>query len=73
MYIIGGIIDRNSHKGLSFERATAKGIATARLPIDEYMRMTACRVLATNHGTSVFQPCTPHLRQMASLHWPWAP
>ncbi len=50
VYIIGGVVDKNRHKGLSLERATTHGIATGRLPIDEYVRMTACRVLTTVHG-----------------------
>ena len=50
IYVIGGIVDRNRYKQLTFHRATALGIATAKLPIDEYLStMPSTRVLTTNH------------------------
>jgi hypothetical protein len=49
VYIIGGIVDRNRHKGLTARKAAEQDIATARLPIDDYIRMAACRTLTTNH------------------------
>lgn len=50
VYIIGGIVDRNRHKGCSFEKANALGVATARLPIDSFLqRMASSKVLAINH------------------------
>ena len=48
-YIIGGLVDRNRHKGICYKRAMDRGIETARLPIGEYMEMTSRFVLATNH------------------------
>jgi tRNA (guanine9-N1)-methyltransferase len=50
IYIIGGIVDRNRYKQLTYQRATSLGIATAKLPIDEYLSaMPSTRVLTTNH------------------------
>ncbi|ETW01289.1 hypothetical protein, variant [Aphanomyces invadans] len=37
VYVIGGIVDRSRVKGRSLEAATALGVATARLPIQEYV------------------------------------
>ena len=48
-YIIGGFVDRNRHKGISFKRALDENVRTAKLPIGEYMEMTSRAVLATNH------------------------
>ena len=48
-YIIGGIVDKNRHKGICYKKAMDRGIKTAKLPIDDYMRMSSRFVLATNH------------------------
>ena len=47
-YIIGGIVDRNRHKGLCRSRAEAGGIRTARLPIRDYLRLQAAPVMTVN-------------------------
>jgi len=52
-YIIGGIVDKNRHKGLCQRRATELGISTAKLPIGEYMQMQSRTVLATNHVVEI--------------------
>ena len=52
-YIIGGLVDRNRHKGVGYKRAMDKGIKTAKLPIGDYMQMTSRFVLATNHVAEI--------------------
>ena len=52
-YIIGGIVDKNRHKGLCYKRACGKGIPTAKLPIGEYMTMQSRSVLAVNHVVEI--------------------
>jgi len=52
-YIIGGIVDKNRHKGICYKRATERGIKTARLPIGEYMTMQSRSVLAVNHVVEI--------------------
>ncbi|XP_061108224.1 tRNA methyltransferase 10 homolog B isoform X2 [Conger conger] len=37
VYILGGLVDESIQKKISFLKAKASGICTARLPIDEYM------------------------------------
>jgi tRNA (guanine9-N1)-methyltransferase len=50
VYVIGGLVDRNRYKRITIDRATALGIATARLPLDEHLSaMASTRVLTTNH------------------------
>jgi tRNA (guanine9-N1)-methyltransferase len=48
-YIIGGIVDRNSLKGISYETACKQGIRTVKLPLKENYTMTATHVLTVNH------------------------
>jgi len=52
-YIIGGIVDKNRHKGLCYKRACERGIPTAKLPIGEYMTMQSRTVLAVNHVVEI--------------------
>ena len=52
-YIIGGLVDRNRHKGVSYKRALDRGMRTAKLPIGDYMQMTSRFVLATNHVAEI--------------------
>lgn len=52
-YIIGGLVDKNRHKGVCYKRATELEIRTAKLPIGEYLRMASRHVLATNHVVEI--------------------
>ncbi|KAF2650744.1 hypothetical protein K491DRAFT_608249 [Lophiostoma macrostomum CBS 122681] len=48
-YIIGGLVDKNRHKGVCYKRAVNRGIKTAKLPIGEFLQMKSRQVLVTNH------------------------
>jgi len=48
-YIIGGLVDKNRHKGVCHKRAVERGIRTAKLPIGEFLEMKSRQVLVTNH------------------------
>lgn len=52
-YIVGGIVDRNRHKGLCFNKAEAQGVATARLPLGEYIKLASSTVMCTNHVVEI--------------------
>jgi tRNA (guanine9-N1)-methyltransferase len=52
-YIIGGIVDKNRHKGICYKRACERDIPTAKLPIGEYMTMQSRSVLAVNHVVEI--------------------
>lgn len=53
VYIIGGLVDHNAHKGLSYSRAQERGLRTARLPLAEYIEdMKTTNVLTIVHGES---------------------
>jgi tRNA (guanine9-N1)-methyltransferase len=52
-YVIGGLVDKNRHKGVCFKRACMRHIPTAKLPIGEYMTMQSRSVLATNHVVEI--------------------
>ena len=47
-YIIGGLIDHNHHKGLCHRLAVERGIAHARLPISEYVKLNSRAVITVN-------------------------
>ena len=48
-YVIGGIVDRNSFKGICYDKAKAQGLRMAKLPIKENYSMTGSHVLTVNH------------------------
>ena len=52
-YVIGGIVDKNRHKGICYKRALDQKMKTAKLPIGDYMKMTSRFVLATNHVAEI--------------------
>ncbi|KAL8735587.1 MAG: hypothetical protein Q9166_000756 [cf. Caloplaca sp. 2 TL-2023] len=52
-YIIGGLVDKNRHKGICYKRAKDRGVKTGKLPIGDYMKMASRFVLATNHVVEI--------------------
>lgn len=49
VYVIGGIVDRNRLKGLAQSTAQQLQVQTAKLPLDDYLRMASTKVLTVNH------------------------
>lgn len=52
-YIVGGLVDKNRHKGICYRTACERGIKTAKLPIGEYLEMQSRKVLTTNHVVEI--------------------
>jgi tRNA (guanine9-N1)-methyltransferase len=52
-YIIGGLVDKNRHKGICYRTACDNNIKTAKLPIGGFMEMQSRSVLATNHVVEI--------------------
>jgi tRNA (guanine9-N1)-methyltransferase len=52
-YIVGGLVDKNRHKGICYKTACDRGIKTAKLPIGKFMEMQSRFVLATNHVVEI--------------------
>lgn len=48
-YVIGGLVDHNHHKGITFEKSKELGIAHAQLPLSSFVKMNSRKVLAVNH------------------------
>ncbi|EPY76138.1 hypothetical protein CB1_001490011 [Camelus ferus] len=48
-YIIGGLVDHNHHKGLTYKQASDHGIDHAQLPLGDFVKMNSRKVLAVNH------------------------
>lgn len=49
VYVIGGLVDHNHHKGLCHRLAVENNISHAQLPISEYLEMKSRKVLTVNH------------------------
>ena len=49
VYVIGGLVDHNHHKGLCYKRAVQGEFAHAQLPIGQYVKMSSRKVLTINH------------------------
>ncbi|XP_044588331.1 tRNA methyltransferase 10 homolog A isoform X1 [Cotesia glomerata] len=49
VYVIGGLVDHNGHKGLCHKLAVQAGVQHARLPLDKFLNMKTRKVLAVNH------------------------
>jgi tRNA (guanine9-N1)-methyltransferase len=62
IYVIGGIVDRNRLKWAAFERASSLGVATARLPLEEHLKMQVTRVLTCNHVFDILLKYREHGR-----------
>lgn len=52
-YIIGGLVDKNRHKGICYKHAVEAGVKTAKLPIGDYVQMASRSVLTTNHVVDI--------------------
>ncbi|KAM4710196.1 tRNA methyltransferase 10 homolog A isoform 1-T3 [Discoglossus pictus] len=48
-YIIGGLVDHNHHKGITYKQALELGISHAQLPLGSFVKMNTRKVLAVNH------------------------
>ncbi|CAG8545608.1 10908_t:CDS:2 [Paraglomus brasilianum] len=53
VYVIGGLVDRNRHKGVCLRKAHDLGIAAAKLPISSYITMKTRSVLTVNHVAEI--------------------
>ncbi|XP_030348533.1 tRNA methyltransferase 10 homolog A isoform X1 [Strigops habroptila] len=48
-YVIGGLVDHNHHKGITYQKAVEQGIGHAQLPLGNFVKMNSRKVLAVNH------------------------
>ncbi|XP_076250246.1 tRNA methyltransferase 10 homolog A [Rhynchophorus ferrugineus] len=48
VYIIGGLVDHNGHKGICYKKAVEEGISHGQLPIGEYFKLKQRKVLTIN-------------------------
>ncbi len=64
VYVLGGLVDHNSHKGLTQARAAARGVRTARLPID-------ANLLRTGSNLTLFHAFAALLRYVAQADGDW--
>ncbi|XP_076242457.1 tRNA methyltransferase 10 homolog A isoform X2 [Calliopsis andreniformis] len=49
VYVIGGLVDHNSRKGLCHKLAIQTGVRHGRLPLDKFLQMKARKVLTIDH------------------------
>lgn len=55
IYIIGGIVDHNRYKLLTYNKAKEQGIRHARLPIRENVQLSTSAVLTVNHVVQIIE------------------
>ncbi len=60
IYVIGGIVDRNRLKCAAINKANELGVQTARLPIDEHLKLCSTKVLTCNHVFEILQKFKDH-------------
>jgi len=61
IYIIGGIVDRNRHKNICFNKAKEQGIAHAKFPIKENINIgDYSTVLTVNQVISIILAVREH-------------
>ncbi|KJH51863.1 tRNA (guanine-N(1)-)-methyltransferase [Dictyocaulus viviparus] len=60
VYVIGGLVDHNSEKGLCYQLAIRNGYEHARLPIDEFVEMKTRKVLTINHVFEILAHFSNH-------------
>ncbi len=53
IYVIGGIVDRNKLKLITYNKAKEIGISHGRLPISDFINLKTSKILATNHVFSI--------------------
>ncbi|XP_066997570.1 tRNA methyltransferase 10 homolog A isoform X2 [Anabrus simplex] len=49
VYVIGGLVDHNAHKGLTFRLAEEHNINHCQLPLQKYLHMSSRKVLTIDH------------------------
>ncbi|KAL6424126.1 hypothetical protein ACFW04_009773 [Cataglyphis niger] len=49
VYVIGGLVDHNAHKGICYKLAKDAGVRHGRLPLDKFLQMKARKVLTIDH------------------------
>ena len=52
-YIIGGLLDHNQHSGASLALANQMGVAHAKLPIDDYVKLATRKVGRLKNGIDI--------------------
>ena len=57
-YLVGGIVDRNKHKGITLAKAEKMGIGHAKFPLDSFIErypehVHICKTLTTNHVVDI--------------------
>lgn len=60
VYVIGGIVDRNRLKRVTMNKANELDIKTAKLPIDEHLKVCATKVLTCNHVLEILLKFKEH-------------
>jgi len=60
VYIIGGIVDDNRLKGISFQKATEQEIYTSKFPIKQYVQNYSTQSLNVNHAFAIMLDVAAH-------------